>query len=92
MRELTDFVSSGAAIDWILVLVLLEAVLLVGYRYYTRNGLGVGSVLSLLIPGACLLLALRCALTSAGAVAIGACLLAAFIAHLTDVMVRLRRA
>lgn len=81
---------NGTAIDWILGVVVLEAVLLVGYRCYTRSGLAVGPVLSLLLPGACLLLALRSALTNAGATVIAAFLLAAFITHLADVAVRWR--
>jgi len=90
MSWLVNRVADGTAIDWILGLVAFEALLLVAYRRITRNGLGTGPILSLLLPGACLLGALRCALTNAGAVWIAALLLAAFVAHLSDLALRWR--
>lgn len=91
MAALLQWVADGTAIDWILGLVVVEGIALVAYRWHSRNGLTIGLVLSLLLPGACLLLALRCALTNAGTVAVAALLLAAFFAHLADVALRLRR-
>ena len=90
MTWLTAAVGNGTAIDWILGLVLLEAVVLIAFRCYTQSGPRVGPIPSLLIPGACLLLALRCALTNAGAVPIAALLFAALIAHLADLTLRWR--
>jgi hypothetical protein len=80
----------GTAVDWILGLVIVEGALLVAYRQITHRGLTASSVLSLLVPGACLLLALRCALTNVAAVWMAAWLLAAFVAHLADVALRWR--
>ena len=82
--------ADATAIDWILGLVVVEAVLLIAYRLATHRGLGTGPVLSLLLPGACLLLALRCALTGSAAVWISGWLLAAFVTHLADVALRWR--
>jgi uncharacterized membrane protein YeaQ/YmgE (transglycosylase-associated protein family) len=90
MSWLAAMVGNGAAIDWILGLVGAEAASLIAYRWYTRNGLTVAQILSLLLPGAGLLLALRCALTNAGPVAIAAFLLAAFVTHLADLALRWR--
>jgi hypothetical protein len=90
MTWLVTRTADGTAIDWILGLVVVEAILLAAYRQMTRQGLGTGPILSLLLPGACLLLALRCALTNAPAVWIAAWLLAAFVAHLADVTLRWR--
>jgi hypothetical protein len=90
MTWLMTWMADGTAIDWILGLVVVEGALLIGYRRVTHRGLTAGPVLSLLIPGACLLLALRCALTNAPASWIAAWLSAAFVAHLTDVTLRWR--
>ena len=90
MGWLTAIVGNGEVISWILGLLGVEAASLIGYRLYTHNGLTVAQILSLLLPGAGLLMALRCALTNAGPVAIAAFLLAAFVAHLADLALRWR--
>ncbi len=92
MAALLTWTGNGTAIDWILGVLVLEGVLLVAYRRVTQQGLGIGPVLSLLLPGACLLLALRCALTGAAPVWIAAWLLAAFFTHLADIALRWRAA
>ncbi len=90
MTWLVTWTADGTAIDWILGLVVVEGVLMVAYRRVTHQGLRTGPILSLLLPGACLLLALRCALTNAPAVWIATWLLAAFVTHLADVALRWR--
>ena len=90
MRWLNTWITDGTAIDWILGLVVVEGVLLVVYHRVTQQGLRAGPILSLLLPGACLLLAVRCALTNAAAPWIAAWLLAAFVTHLADVTLRWR--
>jgi hypothetical protein len=90
MTWLMTRTADGTAIDWILVLVAVEGLALVAYRRFTHQGLRTGPVLRLLLPGACLLMALRCALTNAPAAWIAAWLVAAFVAHLADVALRWR--
>lgn len=75
--------ASGRIVDAILLLVLLEALLFVRLR----GGL---ALLPNLAAGACLLLALRAALTGATATVLGLCLALAGIAHGLDVARRLR--
>jgi hypothetical protein len=90
MRWLVTWAASGTAINWILGLVAAEAGLLIAYRHITHQGLRTGPIVSLLLPGACLLLALRCALTNGAPVWMAAWLLAAFVSHLADVALRWR--
>lgn len=90
MMWLVTWTADGTAINWILGLVGAEAVFLIAYRRITHQGLGTGPILSLLLPGACLLLALRCALINAAPVWMAAWLLAAFVTHLADVVLRWR--
>lgn len=79
--------ASGHVIDLILLLMLAEAALLLKLRL---PGLGSRQILALLLPGAFLMLAVRAALTSAHWTTIAACLLAALVAHLGDVWIRIR--
>ena len=77
--------ASGRAVDIVLTVMALEAGLLLAYRYRTRRGLSATDLLSVLVPGAFLLLALRGALVGAGASVIATCLVAALLAHLADI-------
>ncbi len=90
MMSLVTWSTDGTVIGWILGLIAAEAVLLIAYRRITHQGLGTGAIVSLLLPGACLLLALRCALTNAAPVWMAGWLLAAFVTHLADVARRWR--
>jgi hypothetical protein len=80
-----ELFASGHAVDIVLAVMALEAGLLLAYRYRTRRGLSAAELLSVLVPGAFLLLALRGALVGAGASLIAACLVAALLAHVADV-------
>jgi hypothetical protein len=82
---MTALFTSGHVVDIVLAVMLLEAGLLLAYRHRTRHGPSVTEVLSVLVPGAFLLLALRGALVGAGVVLIAACLIAALLAHMADV-------
>jgi hypothetical protein len=86
-----DFVTSGRIVDLILVLVLGELLLLVFHRRITGRGVAVLDIAFTLISGACLLLALRGALTGAAWVWIAAWLFAALLAHLADLAQRFRQ-
>lgn len=87
---LTAFIASGAAVDWILAVVAFEALLLAVLGRGIQGRIPSASIVFLLLPGVFLLLALRCALTGAGAVDIALCLTLAFVAHVVDVVGRWR--
>jgi len=88
---MADFFASGRAIDLVLTFMAVEAVLI--FLHYRKSGRGIapGPLLSLLVPGACLLLALRAALTGAEWSTPAVWLLAALVAHLADLRQRWRR-
>ncbi len=85
-----ELFASGRIVDLILLLMLGEAIALSAYNYLTGKELKPLDVLIALIPGACLLLALRGALTDAHWTSIAAWLVAALITHLTDLWLRRR--
>ena len=80
--------DSGRIIDLILLLILAECLLLAVWR---RKGLRLGELLPNILSGAALMLALRCALVDADWAWVSLSLLAALLAHLVDLALRLRR-
>lgn len=85
-----DFVHSGRAVDWILALVVLEALALIALRWRTGRGVPPAPLLANLAAGGFLLLALRAALSGVAWFWIALPLLAAFAAHLLDLRARWR--
>lgn len=85
-----DFVASGRVVGFILVFVVLEAVVLLAFRGITGRGPSFPGVVFMLLPGVCLLLALRAALVGGAAGAVLAWLSAALLAHLLDLWQRQR--
>jgi hypothetical protein len=82
--------ANGRIVDLILLLVFVEAVALLIYHRVTGRGLGTIDVVMVLLPGACLLLALRAALTHAAWTSVATWLVAALATHLADVWRRHR--
>ena len=76
--------ATGHIVDLILAFTAVEAALVSAYHRRTGRGLSPGDLLSNLLSGVCLMLALRGALVGAWWGWIAACLLAALIAHLND--------
>ena len=76
------------SIDAILSLVALEALALLAYRFATGRGPSPMPMLFTLLAGGFLLLALRAALSGAGAPTISAFAGAAFVAHGADLASR----
>lgn len=76
--------ASGRIVDFILLLVLAEAVGLVALHRATGHGPAPGALLPNLAAGACLLLALRFALRGAAWPVLALCLLGSLVAHLLD--------
>jgi hypothetical protein len=85
------FLSSGRIIDVILVLMTIEAAALWVLWRRGRVGLPPAELASTLLSGVCLMLAVRGALTGAGAAAVVVPLMLAMVAHLGDLWIRWRR-
>jgi hypothetical protein len=82
--------ASGRIVDIILLLMLLEGIALLAYHYKTKRGLTPVAVLSNLLAGGFLLLALRAAMTAASWEWIALWLLLALGGHLLDLFMRWR--
>jgi hypothetical protein len=78
----------GRVIDWIVALVALEALALLGWRHIFARGPAPLPLISNLLAGAFLLLALRNSLAGASAGWVALCLIAALVAHLADLRLR----
>jgi hypothetical protein len=81
---MSQLFASGDIVDLILALVAAEALVLTALRRWTGRGPPLRTLLGNLLAGACLLLALRTALTGAPWQATAAWLGAALAAHLWD--------
>ena len=88
---MADLFASGRLVDFILVVVVLEASALLLYWVRARRGIAPLDLLPNLCAGAFLLLTLRAALADSGWMIASLCLSAAGLAHLTDVYRRWRR-
>ena len=82
--------ASGRVVDVILALVVLEGVALIVLQRIRGHGPRLAILLPNLLSGAFLLLALRAALAGAWWGWIGLCLTGALLAHLADLLPRLR--
>jgi hypothetical protein len=85
-----ELFAGGRIVDIILLLMLLEGIALLVYHYKTRRGLTPIAVISNLLAGGFLLLALRAALSAAGWQWIALWLLLALAGHLLDLLMRWR--
>jgi hypothetical protein len=82
---MADLYANGRLVDFILVVVALEAAVLLLYWARTRRGIAPLDLLPNLGSGVFLLLALRATLAGGGWMMASLCLSAAGLAHLTDV-------
>jgi len=80
--------ASGAIVDFILALVVAEAIAVLAYRHATGGGPEPIGFVCNLLAGAFLLFALRGALSGAHWISVGACLSGAFVAHAADLLTR----
>ena len=85
-----DLIQSGRIVDFILLLIVLEAVVVCGLAFTKNDRLPTAGLLFNLGAGAGLLLALRAVATDAGWLAIGFWLMVALVAHIADLVWRLR--
>jgi uncharacterized membrane protein SirB2 len=88
---LSELFTSGRIVDLVLAFTLIEAAALIVWHRRTGRGLPPASVVVLLLPGICLMLALRAALTDASWPWLALLLLASLAAHLADLVRRWRR-
>ena len=81
---LAQLIESGRVVDIIVALMALEALALIVYHRRTSLGPAPADVITMLLAGLCLMLALRAALSGAGWYWIALCLLASLGAHVAD--------
>lgn len=81
---LADFFSSGRIADLVLAFMAIEVIVLVALRLVARRGVPLGDLVWITASGACLILALRAALTGAAWWWIGLALSGSLAAHLMD--------
>ena len=87
---MTAVFTNGRIVDLILAMMALEALGLLVYRHRTGRGIAPAGLLINLLSGACLLMALRCALLTYPWHWTATWLAAALIAHLADLSQRWR--
>jgi amino acid transporter len=85
---MNEWLRTGAVVEVIVALVAIEAMLLVYLRRRLGRGPSVSAIVANLAAGASLLLAMRVALQGGPPALIGAWLVAALIAHITDLRIR----
>lgn len=81
----------SAAIDLVLVITLFECIALIAYNRLTGRGLAPRDFLLNAAAGLCLMLALRAFADQSGTTAVLLLLMAAGVAHATDIALRWRR-
>jgi hypothetical protein len=89
--SLTEFLAGTHVADVALAALVVEGALLAAQHARTGRGLGAVDLVSVLLPGAFLLLALRTALAGTRGPALCVFLLCALLAHLADVRRRWRQ-
>lgn len=88
MEVLADLIKSGQVTGILIAVMVTEAAVLIAYRLGKGRGFAVPYIISNLLAGLFLVLALRAALTGAAWPWIAASLAAAGIAHVADLVVR----
>jgi len=83
-----ELLASGRLVELLLAFVVLEAVLIIGYRSWRGDGIAPLPLLLNLAAGASLMLALNAAVTGSGSGAIAGWLVAALVFHVGDFAVR----
>jgi hypothetical protein len=78
-------------IDAVILFTLIECLVLVIYHRRTGRGVAVRDFFANMVSGLCLMFALRCLATDAGAAAVALFLLGAGLAHGVDLLMRWKR-
>jgi hypothetical protein len=90
MTAMMALFTSGRVVDLILTIMAIEAIVLLTYRMATGRGIPPAGLVTNLIAGALLLLALRTALTGSPWTLTAAWLGGALLAHIADLAQRWR--
>jgi hypothetical protein len=85
---MADLFATGRVVDLILILMILETFVLVAHHLLTGRGIAIMPLLTNMAAGACLLLALRAALSGAPWSVVAIALGAAFCMHTLDLRAR----
>ena len=88
---LESWVTGGGLVDTIIAVTLLEVAFFLAYHYQTKRGLAPRDYLLNVVSGLCLMLALRCSLSGAAWYFMSLWLMAAGLAHVTDIGWRLQQ-
>ena len=88
---LEQWVTGGGLIDTIIGITLLETAAMLLHHYQTKRGLAPRDYLLNVVSGLCLMLALRCSLSGAAWYFMSLWLMAAGLAHVTDIGWRLQQ-
>jgi hypothetical protein len=91
VERVLALLADGRLLEWVVALMVVEGAVLLWWWRRTGGGLPASGVLCLLASGIFLMLAVRAALVGAGTDAIAVWLLAAFGAHIADLVVRWQR-
>jgi hypothetical protein len=90
MSTISDFFASGHFVDLVLIFLVVEGIVVVGYWRRTKRGIRPAEFLPGLCSGALMLLALRATIAGWDWIVPTICLGAAGLAHLIDVSRRWR--
>jgi hypothetical protein len=88
---MAELFASGRLVDFILIVVVVEATVLLLLWRRARRGVAPADLLPNLCAGSFLVLALRAVLAGSGWITTSFCLAAAGLAHLIDIYRRWRR-
>jgi hypothetical protein len=91
VESLSTAITSGRLVELIVVLMLVEAALLLWWRWRSGGGVPATGSIAMIGAGICLMLALRAALTGAGAGGVAIWLMLALVAHVGDLAARWQR-
>ena len=90
IRHLTEPQALSTLADIVLVVMLVEPLALAAYRRFTGKGPTAREAVVIILPGLFLILVLKAALEGGSVFLVAALLLAAFVAHVTDMLSRFR--
>lgn len=88
MSSFTELFQSGRIADIVAVVIVIEAIMLITVKYLTGHGINSGKVIALLVPGFCLVMALRSVMADEPWYWLALWLTLSLIAHLIDVWLR----
>ena len=89
--RLESWVGDGGLIDAIIVITLLELAVLLAYHHQTKRGLAPRDYLLNVLSGLSLMMALRCTVAGSVWYVTALFLMAAGLAHVTDIALRLQQ-